>query len=332
MKHKLILSDNLLNFVFNNRKKCKICSLLYKRETRRKLTPFKINYLTIRKESKLISYHNKPSAQKFNDAGEWKHEGRQEGKISSLLPLIFGTKVNFAPSDYEKFTLLLIAWTSKVTIKESTFDEIYNLSMKGWASSSCMEGKEECIEFYEKNSDVFTPIIFLDKQNNIVGRCNKVTCNNDFIFYDRIYYKDYNMLEAIYSAIQEEGLYYRKAEQNYTTHTSFVNIEGTRIYRDVSVNIETTYFYPYMDTLKYFYEGNNELTNYEPSEPTYYILNDTSGNYEEIYNDNYVLCCISEEYIHIDDANYIDFGRHSGEYAHTDYCMYSESNEGYCLN
>ena len=116
---------------------------------------------------------------------------------------------------------------------------------------------------------------------------------------------------------------------------------------DLSLEVELKYpvsdydKVPYLDTFRYT-EGNNKINNTEGC----YSLDETDGTNSTCEGRTWDE--IAEEYIDEDDAVYvgygsfegnthrdrcvyIDFGVGSGNYALEEDCIYSNANEGWCL-
>lgn len=322
-KSKVIFSKSFESFLLNNQDK-KIFRFLWKLRHIAKVE--KCNYITLRKDEKL-SFHPRPNNQLFTDNNDWKREGRQEIKPLALLVLLYGNSIKkfISNKDIEDATNVIKTFEADPTIHESNFEEIYNISTSDWAQSSCMSGKGY-IDLYNNNTDVFKAIVF-KSGSEIIGRCLLVTIDDNFAFYDRIYYKSTEHYQAIVNCIIKEDKYYYKTYN--TIGSDCFTYRGQSYNKTISVDVtlDINDYLPYMDTMRYYCTDDNTLQNYEPSQG--YYLNDTSGGYEDIYKGIYDE--IDGCYIDEDDAVCIDFGNREGCYTHMDNCFYSDANNGYCL-
>lgn len=305
----LIISESLKRFLHQN--KSVFSDLLLFGENP---NTSKCNFITLRQGEK-ITYHPKPENQQFNANNDWKREGRQEIKPIGLIKLLFGEEEakKIDNKELEIISIHIKNFASKLTIEESCFDVIYEDGFYNqWVRSSCMEGKESCVEFYNSVLNIFTPYIF-KINNEVIGRSIKVKHNHGNYF-DRIYFKKEEHEELIKSFLLEKGETIKKY-QDYSNKTTFLNNEKGSFTQYVYCDIQIDYsdWIPYMDTLTYYNE-NGELTNEE--EGAIYRFDSTNGDVTEL--EERVFCEDIQESVNIEYARYCDVGRYRGYYISDD--------------
>lgn len=220
--------------------------------------------------------------------------------------------------------------------------------------SSCMR-HEECqdyIDFYVKNNIQMVIMFSDDEDDKIAGRA--ILWDIQFIddeevdrkYMDRIYtIYDYDVDNFKEYAIKNGWLYKNKQnmEQSEYICDPIDNTCERRTLRTTN-NIKKTHYYPYMDTMKYFYPDNGYLTNNMSSvlDENVYKLESTNGKYElfgkeyvEYYDDWFhedelIFVDDINEYRLPEDATYIESEHRwvTNEYADENY-VYSEIMDEY---
>lgn len=144
--------------------------------------------------------------------------------------------------------------------------------------NSCMNNRTDLVDFYLYVKDL-EMLVLVDSESKIIGRALLWTDDEGRRLLDRVYYINDKDYYKFINLAKENDWYYKKR-----------NISGgsTWILNDVEQNIQSKVKYPvesisdlfpYMDSFYYLDDKNGFLMNYEPS-GSYYILNDTDGQYE----------------------------------------------------
>ena len=187
------------------------------------------------------------------------------------------------------------------------------------------------IDFYAKNSGVKLVILMSDneeEENNdkIVGRAvlwDIASIDGEKVnrkFMDRIYYID-DTIMRLFKEFAKRNKWMYKEKQNMFSETRTVDTiddsVSNRSLETVSTFKETGE-YPYMDSMKYYYHYDGDLTNVENDDGDAWTLESTNGEYEEhdgiyveFYGENYpeedlIFCELGTEYRLPDDAFLID--------------------------
>ena len=174
----------------------------------------------------------------------------------------------------------------------------------GTMGSSCMSYSEcgQYLNCYRKNPAQCKMLILKNKDGDkIRGRALvwKLSKPKDVIFMDRVYTNvdDEEMLFTNYA--KKEGWYY-KSEQVYGEADIVVPGKGAQNIKLEVILDDCNYdMYPYVDTLRYFYEDEKMMASHDDGPCRYITLTDTSGHYEEWYEDS-------------DDEDYVDPMVHDG--------------------
>jgi hypothetical protein len=273
--------------------------------------------------NKIFPNEFKVSGDKGNDIESFVNEIKQKRNI-----------------DFNRFKIVegndIIYWYDDTNYDSRAFDG----SSLG---HSCMRysGCYKYINFYAINP-VKLVILMSDKEENkIIGRALlwDVIINNDIErqFMDRIYtIYDYDV-EIFKDFAKKNGWLYKK-HQNMSESEKIVDSktgEESYINFRTNYNLNKNDYYPYMDTLKYFYMDNLYLSNddnYSKTESKIYKLESTSGGYEivgEIFVEYYdrfyseedlTWCDLGEEYRLDGDCHFIDS---KDVYATDTYCKYN---------
>jgi len=166
----------------------------------------------------------------------------------------------------------------------------YESKDKGSLGSSCMRYSrcQSYFDIYTQNSEV--SMVILKSKNDpdkIIGRAllwdaeliNKPeeTEDGNIKFMDKIYVNDYSDENFFIKYARAHGFYYKKYQDSSDTPFMFDGKELSTDESLITVSVGDGYSkYPYIDTLKYYDEGNGILSN--DDESTYdYTLQETEG-------------------------------------------------------
>lgn len=166
----------------------------------------------------------------------------------------------------------------------------YESRDKGSLGSSCMRYSrcQSYFDIYTQNSEV--SMVILKSKNDpdkIIGRAllwdaeliNKPeeTEDGNIKFMDKIYVNDYSDENFFIKYARAHGFYYKKYQDSSDTPFMFDGKELSTDESLITVSVGDGYSkYPYIDTLKYYDEGNGYLSN--DDESTYdYTLQETEG-------------------------------------------------------
>lgn len=151
--------------------------------------------------------------------------------------------------------------------------------------NSCMNDRTDLVEFYLYVKDL-EMVVLSDSKNKIMARALLWTDVDGRKFLDRVYYvydKDYHKFTNL---AKENGWYYKK--RNISGGSTWIlNGEEQKIQAKIKFPIDSISQiqddwghpkFPYVDSF-YFLSEEGFLMNYEPK-GSYYVLNDTDGQYE----------------------------------------------------
>ena len=286
-----------------------------------------MNFCSYNTEDDSITFCPKGKIQKWTGK-TWKKEGRQSTTVHKFLNKILKDK-------YEEYDIKCFAdeiqSADQYTVRFVSGHDIpryyHDIDTDEWATSSCMSGCDT--DFFQVYTSPAFELGIIEDGSEIVGRFLRVTDRTEFVFCDRLYYKDETVLSFFKSWCVKNNQT-RKEYQSYDDKKKFYNNEEGAFTKDVYVDISDTplnYGYmPYMDTLTYGDLDGTTLSNsygYGSTEFT-----NTDGYIED---EDYRICYISDERYHMEEMCYIDFGEAEGEWVHEDYAYYSDRNNGYCL-
>lgn len=151
--------------------------------------------------------------------------------------------------------------------------------------NSCMNDRTDLVEFYLYVKDL-EMVVLLDSENKIMGRALLWTDIEGRKLLDRVYYsydKDYY---KFINLAKENGWYYKK--RNISGGSTWI-LDGQEQKLQTKIKFPIDAFsefhdqwqepkFPYVDSF-YFLSEEGFLMNYEPKN-SYYVLNDTDGQYE----------------------------------------------------
>jgi len=316
---KIIFSKSFIDFI--KKTDCKVAQILYRLNQKNYLplitTSLQVNYLTFRNDG-TISYLPAGKELKYNDAGDWGREGRQNGKPSKIVRKLFTDRaiklLQFKDADFECFTN---AYKANFNEDGYTFEllpnnqipSIYEMdraSGEGSLNNSCMNGNSEYLDIY-KNCDKLQILILKNNAGLLCGRSLVWKLTEDIT------------LDKFLSFAA--GKYWRKKDyKSYDNKQTFVNLLGEEICKNFVIYTDTDFdSYPYIDTFQYGEDGSLNNSGGQ------YSYNNTDGTRDggeddhegEIYDE------INDEYISEYDATYITAGerRYRDRYCHSDNCV-----------
>lgn len=151
--------------------------------------------------------------------------------------------------------------------------------------NSCMNDRTDLVDFYLYVKDL-EMVVLLDSENKIMGRALLWTDTESRKFLDRVYYINDKDYYKFINLAKENGWYYKK--RNISGGSTWI-LNGQEQKIQAKVKFPTDAFsefhdqwqepkFPYVDSF-YFLSEEGFLMNYEPS-GSYYVLNDTDGQYE----------------------------------------------------
>lgn len=201
---------------------------------------------------------------------------------------------------------------------------------------SCMrhESTNKYMNFYSENKGVKLVILMSDneeQEDKIMGRAllwdiewidhEKV----DRKFMDRIYYIYESDMMLFKEYAKKNGWLYKNNQNMYSDEKIYDTLTNKTDY--LSLITTSTFkpkgYYPYMDTMKYYYYDNDFLSNDDREGENHYFLESTSGNYTDrsgMYVEYY------DDYYDEDDLTYCELG---GEYRLTHDAIYIERYDEY---
>ena len=144
--------------------------------------------------------------------------------------------------------------------------------------NSCMNDRTDLVDFY-----LYVPnlemVVLLNSNDEIIGRSLLWTDDQNRKFLDRVYYKYDSDYFKFINLAKENGWYYKK--RNISGGSTWI-LNGKEQSIDAKIKYPIEYIYdlfPYVDSFYFLDDKNGYLSNYEPNS-SYYLLNDTDGQYE----------------------------------------------------
>lgn len=304
------------------------------------------DYVAIRGE--MLTYMPHGREQKFNDAGRWIREGRQEIKPAKLMrKILTDDAINtLTDADFEKFTNLLksfvgcngcdenAAQTILKVVNGEFISHYYTLELNddkvngSNLAGSCMQGKPSSyFDIYVKNPSVCSLAVLLDGEGDLLGRALIWAASDGQKLMDTIYTNEKHM-DIFKKFATDNGMKYKFSQSCHHHHFDGLspNDFGRR-----EVMLENSSFsnYPYMDTF-YFLDG--KILSNESDSNEYLELRDTNGGYEEICENPMVYDDETGEDINEDEAVYLDYRTPTGDsfcgYTHEDRCVTAYTDRG----
>jgi hypothetical protein len=301
---KMIFSDRFKKVLtdIQNIKQSNVSKRLLELEKSSQL--FDISYIDVEEDGENISFLQSSRIERLKKENKpidefWTTKMRVKQKIGRFIKFVLP---KFSDDAIQKF-----AKKYKAVLKESEEAENFELvdgdqivywydarnyeSDYGSMGASCMSGGDcgRFLSIYRNNPNQCKMLILKSADGEkIKGRALvwKLSEPKDVIFMDRIYTNsdDDEMLFTNYA--KKEGWYYKNEQKYGGTHIIIPGKGSEEI--DMSVILENINFdfYPYVDTLRYFYPDTKTMSTDEDLEGKKYTLTDTEGHYEEYRYEN----------------------------------------------
>ncbi len=151
--------------------------------------------------------------------------------------------------------------------------------------NSCMNNRTDLVDFYLYVNDL-EMVVLVDSEDKIMGRALLWTDDEGRKLLDRVYYINDKDYYKFINLAKENGWYYKK--RNISGGSTWIlNGQEQKIQAKIKFPIESISQlqddwgnpkFPYVDSFYYLSE-EGFLMNFEPSS-SYYVLNDTDGQYE----------------------------------------------------
>jgi hypothetical protein len=207
---------------------------------------------------------------------------------------------------------------------------------KGTLGKSCMryEETQEFLDIYVENPEVCGLLIKVDDDDKLVARALLWKTNNG-LYLDRIYY----------TLDSDKVLLYNWVSENFQEIKNIFDLKNDELesfdrgYERFEVKLKDSIdyrYYPYMDSLAYYYKKTHTLYNYIPSdvEKKYlYYLQGTDGygerqdsvycEYEDAYYPEEDTVYSSYQHINIPEGNAV-FSEYLDSYLHSERSVYSK--------
>lgn len=331
---KIIYSKSFIDFM--KKSDCRIAKLLYRLNKKDyhplMVTSEQINYLTFRGDGTISFLPSGKPHLVDNETGNWKRDGRQNGKPGKVIRKLFAERVQkyFKDADFECFANQYKAEFNDGGYKFSLLQNkdipgVYEMTRKsgeGSLNNSCMNGDSEYLDIY-KYCDQLSILILKNTEDELCGRALIWKISDDITLMDRIYVTDDFMFDKFLSYCNTQKWWRKKDYKSYDNKTTFINSEGNEVDKNFTINTDTEHSqYPYIDTFQYGDDGS--LNNYGSGDYTY---NNTGGTRDgdhsgEVYDE------INGEYISEDDSCYITAGErcYRDRSCHIDNCVEVEGD------
>lgn len=329
MNNKIIYSKSFIDFL--KKSNCKVAKYLSLIHESSKLECLlitdDINYITFRNNGN-ISYLPKGKEQQFSDSGEWKREGRQEGKAAKVIRKIIGKRLlnSLNEKDFECFSNNYKSnFSNGLTFEILENKEIPNVYCmnrveSGSLDSSCMNGDKEYLDIYKHCKDL--RILILKNNDGLLCGRSLLWSIDGVLYCDRFYVSDDYMYDLFIEYCTNNNIIYKQDYKSFNNKTKFIDLSGCVISKKLTIYTDTVFnSYPYIDTFCYGEDGS--INNYDSSST--YTYNNTDGtregdedNHDGQMYDDFNDCWISE-----DEAIYITHGErcYIDRCAHIDDCI-----------
>jgi hypothetical protein len=171
-------------------------------------------------------------------------------------------------------------------------------SGKGTLGNSCMaDVPDSWLYIYRSNPDVCNLVILYDesgkitdgkyKSSKIIGRALLWTTRDGYKFMDRIYTAKDSDID-LFKKFADRNDWWSKKSQN--SGSSFTIEKGNESKSNSTIIVDLQKWddeFPYLDSLMYFNNGTGELSNDGDSIKADYMLQSTSGSYDNISDEDY---------------------------------------------
>lgn len=333
----LFISDELRAILEQIKSESVVADLLLKsRHSKENLVEEPVNFISIStQDSTRISYLTNERISIIDPSEYWTSSRRFHIKPGGFISKVFK---DISAKDVEVFSNLYRAEARKpkFEFRIVTGEDIrryyhyeYHANDYGSLGVSCMryESCQKLFNMYVENSDKISLLVMLNENGRVMGRSLLWKFDGNKIM-DRIYTINDEQLTFYFKKWATENGYYYKAQQNWYNSIQFERLgEGKKILKfDIKLKNFDFYYYPYMDTFKFFNPDTGTFSNYKPDGRDHYTLCSSDGSR---YDWNYL------EYDDIDKVY-----RHRGETvrlqyldmnAHPDRCNYSDMMDQYIL-
>ena len=245
---------------------------------------------------------------------KWLDTNRQIGKFGKTIKKVLKEQCpnwEYTNQDMEKFVNLikgeLIGGEFKI-VSGKEIGEWYKQdkyeSREGTLSGSCMQGKpEDYFSLYVENPEVVSMVILLKEDRggeltNLVGRAIIWTVG-DKKYMDRIYGSDHTI--SRFCEYAKENSITRKTHQSYQKKFEWTTPDGVEMIENLRIKMKTNVKgFPYLDTFSFM--GAEFLTNDINDHEWTGVGLDTNGLYTD--DRNYVICGLTGDRMHVEDAVY----------------------------
>lgn len=333
----LFISDELRAILEQIKSESVVADLLLKsRHSKENLVEEPVNFISIStQDSTRISYLTNERISIIDPSEYWTSSRRFHIKPGGFISKVFK---DISAKDVEVFSNLYRAEARKpkFEFRIVTGEDIrryyhyeYHANDYGSLGVSCMryESCQKLFNMYVENPDKISLLVMLNENGRVMGRSLLWKFDGNKIM-DRIYTINDEQLTFYFKKWATENGYYYKAQQNWYNSIQFERLgEGKKILKfDIKLKNFDFYYYPYMDTFKFFNPDTGTFSNYKPDGRDHYTLCSSDGSR---YDWNYL------EYDDIDKVY-----RHRGETvrlqyldmnAHPDRCNYSDMMDQYIL-
>lgn len=290
-----------------------------------------VNYLTLRNDG-TISYLPKGKPHVYTDDGRWARDGRQNGRPATIIKKVLTKKALklFKDKDFDVFVnsykAVCDAECKTFVIRDNKdIPNVYCMAREGGGGTlndSCMNGDSDYLDIYRHCPHVRI-LTLINKDDELAGRALLWT-TEDGVIMDRMYVAKDHYYDMFLEYADVNGFIRKVEYKSYRDKTRFV--KNGEIYSKAYKIVTSTVFnyYPYIDT--FTYGGDGYLANDCCFDGSTYEYTCTSGGRE---GDDREWCAYSEEYIHSEDARYIERGRYAGSSIHCDHAVYCETDCNY---
>lgn len=244
----------------------------------------------------------------------------------------FNTILKGTTSEYDikciadKILAFYNSWSVKYFKGKKLAENYSTVNTRNWATISCMDRKAE--NFFELYTQTPFRLGVIYREGEIVGRFIEVTCEDKFVYNDRLYYKDETVL-AWYNSWVDSNKMNRKQKNSQDSKQNFYNVLKGNFNKKVVVKLrkklEDIAIFPYLDTLTFGYR--DKLQNFDSGDVRYEFTG-TSGRANRI---RCKIDVISNKWIDDNIAVKIDFGNKAGEYTIVENLIFSVQNQKHCL-
>ena len=171
-------------------------------------------------------------------------------------------------------------------------------SDKGTLGNSCMaDVPDSWLYIYRSNPDICNLVILYDesgkitdskyKSSKIIGRALLWTTREGYKFMDRIYTAKDSDIDLFKKFADRNGWWAKKSQNS---GNSFTIEKGSESKSNPTIIVDLQKWddeFPYLDSLMYFNNGTGELSNDGNSINADYLLQSTSGSYDNISDEDY---------------------------------------------